>query len=244
MFPLKDDNPTHGPSIVTWTIVGVNVLAWVLVQGAGSGLAVATSVCNYGLIPGELMLRVTPGAGFPMGPELACLMDEGRAPHHLVTSMFLHGGWGHLLGNMWFLYIFGNNIEEAFGHAKFLGFYLLTGLAAAALQVAAEPGSMIPMVGASGAISGVMGAYLLFYPKARVKNLLILGVFITTVNLPAWGMLGYWMAIQLFGGFLSGAGQGGTAYWAHVGGFVAGLLLALPALARVRGAGRWQAELR
>jgi membrane associated rhomboid family serine protease len=132
----------------------------------------------------------------------------------------------HLLGNMWFLWLFGNNIEDSMGHARFLFFYLLCGLTAAGAQIATSPDSAIPMVGASGAISGVMGAYLLLYPKVRVYTLVPLGFFITSLALPAWVMLGYWFVIQFFSGLVSFGGEmGGVAFWAHVGGFVAGIAL-------------------
>jgi membrane associated rhomboid family serine protease len=243
MFPLRDENPTTSPALVTYFLIAINFAVWVFVQGAGGDTAVAASVCNYGLIPGELLLRVEPGTGFALGRELTCLMDAGRAPEHLVTSMFLHGSWGHILGNMWFLFIFGDNVEDAFGHLKFLVFYLLSGVAAAALQVAMEPGSMVPMVGASGAISGVLGAYLVLYPRARVHNLLFLGFYLTTIRLPAWVMLGYWVAIQVLGGLMAESGKGGTAFWAHVGGFGAGLLLGFIFGSRVKRAKRWQLPL-
>ena len=239
MFPLRDDNPTTTPAIVTWAIVAINLAAWIFVQGAGSAEGVSASVCNYGLIPGELLLRVKPGSGFPMGEGMACLMDAGRAPQHLLTSMFLHGSWGHILGNLWFLYIFGNNVEEAFGHVRYAIFYLVSGLAAALLQVFADPGSMIPMVGASGAISGVLGAYLVLYPRARVHNLLFLGFYITTIRLPAWVMLGYWIAIQVLGGMMARAGEGGTAFWAHVGGFAMGIVLGFLFALPIKRARRW-----
>ena len=243
MFPLRDDNPTTTPAFVTYFLIAINISVWVFAQGAGADGAVSASVCNWGLIPGELLLKVEPGSGFAMGKEMACLMDPGRAPEHILTSMFLHGSWGHILGNMWFLFIFGNNIEEAFGHLKFLLFYLISGVAAAALQVAMEPASMIPMVGASGAISGVMGAYLLLYPRARVHNLLFLGFYITTIALPAWVMLGYWMLLQVVGGVVQSGGEGGTAFWAHIGGFAAGLVLGLFAAARVKRRQRWGSPL-
>jgi membrane associated rhomboid family serine protease len=142
--------------------------------------------------------------------------------------MFLHGGWFHLIGNMWFLWIFGNNVEDSMGHARFLVFYLLCGLAAAAVQTATDPQSVIPMVGASGAIGGVMGAYVLLYPRVHVHMLIFLGFFVTTIAVPAIFMLGYWFAVQLLSGWTSiGAEGGGVAFWAHVGGFVAGALLVL-----------------
>jgi membrane associated rhomboid family serine protease len=137
--------------------------------------------------------------------------------------MFLHGGWFHLIGNMWFLWVFGNNVEDSMGHIRFVVFYLLCGLAAAALQVATSPSSAIPMLGASGAIGGVMGAYIVLYPKVRVHMLIFLGFFVTTIAVPAYLMLGYWFLIQLLGGIPSLAREGGgVAFWAHVGGFVAG----------------------
>jgi membrane associated rhomboid family serine protease len=140
--------------------------------------------------------------------------------------MFLHGSWMHLLGNMWFLWLFGNNIEDSMTRPRFIAFYLLSGLAAALLQVATDPASEVPMVGASGAISGVMGAYLVLYPRAQVYTLVPLGFFITTMALPAWVMLLYWAFLQFAGGLTRlGAEGGGVAFWAHVGGFAAGVVL-------------------
>jgi membrane associated rhomboid family serine protease len=141
----------------------------------------------------------------------------------------MHGGWLHIIGNMWFLYIFGDNIEDAMGSARFILFYLACGLAAVVVQMVANPASAIPMVGASGAISGVMGAYIILFPRAPVHMLVFFGFFFTRIVVPAFFMLGYWLLLQLFGGFFSlGAASGGVAFWAHVGGFVAGMLLILP----------------
>jgi membrane associated rhomboid family serine protease len=227
MFPYHDENQTLRPAYVTMLIIAVNVLAWVLVQGAGMPDSVAASVCNLGLVPAELTGSVRPGTAFPMGDGLACVVDPGREPVHLLTSMFLHGSWMHLLGNMWFLWLFGNNVEDAMTRPRFLVFYLTCGLAAALLQIFVSPDSIVPMVGASGAISGVMGAYLVLYPRVRVFTLVPLGFFLTTIALPAWAMLLYWAFLQL----VSGLGtvfverQGGVAFWAHVGGFAAGVLL-------------------
>jgi membrane associated rhomboid family serine protease len=153
--------------------------------------------------------------------------DPGTQAHNLITSMFLHGSWMHLIGNMWFLWLFGNNIEDAMTKPRFLLFYLLCGLAAAGLQVVAQPSSEIPMVGASGAISGVMGAYLVLFPRVRVFTLVTLPpFFVTSVALPAWVMLLYWGFLQFAGGLTSiGAEGGGVAFWAHVGGFLAGVVL-------------------
>ena len=150
------------------------------------------------------------------------MTDPGRAPQHVFTSMFMHGSWAHIIGNMWFLWLFGNNVEDSMGRARFVVFYLLSGVGAAMAQVFADPASIIPMVGASGAISGVMGAYILLFPHVRVYNLVPIGFFITTIALPAWVMLGYWMLLQLLGGFASETG-GGVAFWAHAGGFLVGL---------------------
>ena len=226
MFPYRDENETQRTAIVTLTMIALNVFAWLFVQGAGSTLALAQSVCNFGLIPGELTGSITPGTQFPMGEGLACATDPGRQFSHLLTHMFLHGSWMHLLGNMWFLWLFGNNVEDSMGRLRFIGFYLLCGLAAAAAQIITTPGSAIPMVGASGAISGVMGGYLLLYPTVRVYTLVVLGFFITSMALPAWVMLGYWFLIQFVSGWVSFAGEGGgVAFWAHVGGFVAGIVL-------------------
>ena len=225
MFPYRDENQTQRRSYVTLAVIALNVLAWLLVQGAGAALPLARSICDLGLIPGELTGALPPGTGFPMGEGLVCLTDPGSQPAHLVTSMFLHGSWMHLIGNLWFLWIFGDNVEDSMTRPRFAAFYLLCGLAAALAQVVAGPGSGGPMVGASGAISGVMGAYLVLYPRVRVFALLPLGFFLTTVALPAWAMLVYWVAIQVLSGVASIGQAGGVAFWAHVGGFAAGVIL-------------------
>ena len=213
--------------VVTIAIIAACIAVWVLVQGAGAEAPAAASVCNFGLIPGELTESLRPGTGFRMTEELVCLTDSGPQYLNILTSMFMHGGWMHLLGNMWFLWIFGNNIEDSMGHARFAVYYLLCGVAAALLQVFLSPDSAIPMVGASGAISGVMGAYLILYPRVRVFTLVPIGFFLTSIALPAWTMLLYWIAIQALGGLtgLFAEQQGGVAFWAHIGGFVAGALL-------------------
>jgi len=223
MFPYHDENETERTPIITIALIAICVLAWVIVQGAGSEQAVAESVCNYGLIAGELTGAGTPGQGIPMGEGMLCVVDQGPEYLALFTSMFLHGSWMHLLGNMWFLWLFGNNIEDSMTRPRFIAFYLLCGIAAALLQVFTNPASPIPMIGASGAISGVMGGYLVLYPKVKVYTLVPLGFFATTWAIPAWGMLLYWMALQLLGGL--GAGEGGVAFWAHIGGFLAGVVL-------------------
>jgi membrane associated rhomboid family serine protease len=227
MFPYRDENQTQRTAIVTILIIALNVLVWLLVEGAGTSLAVARAVCDLGLIPGELTLSLPVGSRFPMGDGLVCLTDPGRQVSHIFTSMFLHGSWMHLIGNMWFLWVFGDNIEDSMGRVRFAIFYLLCGVTAALAQVALNPASGVPMVGASGAISGVMGAYLVLYPRVRVFCLLILGFFVTSIALPAWTMLLYWAAIQFVSGLIGLAAQesGGVAFGAHVGGFVAGVIL-------------------
>lgn len=226
MFPYRDENQTQHPSVVTWIVIALNALMWILVQGAGSHFALAKSVCELGLIPGELTLSVPPGTHFPMGGNLVCLTDPGMQVTNVFTSMFLHGSWLHILGNMWFLWIFGNNIEDSMGHLRFVAFYLICGVAAAMAQVIANPASTVPMVGASGAISGVMGGYLILYPRVRVYAIVPLGFFLTSIAMPAWVMLGYWFLIQIFSGMVSFSQEGGgVAFWAHAGGFIAGLVL-------------------
>jgi rhomboid family protein len=226
VFPYHDENETQRPAYVTLALIALCVFTWLFVQGAGSEYPLASSVCNLGLIPGELTGSVRPGTPIPMGEGLVCETDAGPQILNIVTSMFLHGSWMHLLGNMWFLWLFGNNIEDSMTRPRFLVFYVLCGLAAAIAQVLVEPGSPIPMVGASGAISGVMGAYLVLYPRVRVFTLVPLGFIITTIALPAWAMLIYWTVIQVFGGLSRIGGEGGgVAFWAHVGGFLAGVVL-------------------
>lgn len=227
MLPYHDENETQRAPVVTLLLIGLNAAAWLLLQGAGSPVALAASVCDLGLIPGELTGLARPGTALPMGEGLVCLVDPGRQAGNVLSSMFLHGSWAHLLGNMWFLWLFGNNVEDSMTRPRFVLFYLLSGLAAAALQVAAGPASPVPMVGASGAISGVMGGYLLLFPGVRVWTLIPMGIFTRSVALPAWMMLLYWAALQFLGGLSRvGAGaEGGVAFWAHVGGFVAGLAL-------------------
>lgn len=191
---------------------------WVLVEGAGlSPQTLGDSICVLGSIPAEVTGRP---AGWGSGP----CRPGGLGWESLVTSMFLHGSWLHLVGNLWFLWIFGNNVEDSMGHLHFFAFYLVTGVAAALAHVVADPASTVPMVGASGAISAVMGAYLVLYPRARVATLFWIVVFVRVVQLPAWVILGYWFLLQLASTGTAGTG-GGVAYAAHVGGFAAGALL-------------------
>jgi membrane associated rhomboid family serine protease len=226
MFPIRDDNPSILTPYGTYVLIGLNVLVWVFVQGLGAEVPLATSICRLGLVPGELLQTVPVGTIFAVGPNLGCEVTNDPAWYTTITSMFMHGGWMHIIGNMWFLWIFGDNVEDSMGTPRFVFFYLLCGLAAAGLQVATDPDSAVPMVGASGAIGGVMGAYIVLYPRVHVHLLIFLGFFITTVAVPAMFMLGYWILIQFASGLLSaGAEGGGVAFWAHVGGFVGGMLL-------------------
>ncbi len=210
MFPLRDDNPTRHRPYVTVGLIAVCVLAflWQVSQPHQDEI-----VWYFGLIPASLL-----GAG-PFIPGAADPLLT------VFTSMFLHGGWMHLGGNMLFLWIFGNNIEDSSGHVKFLVFYLLCGVGAALAQVASAPLSEIPMIGASGAVSGVLGAYLLLYPRARVSTLVFLGIFVTIIRLRAWVLLGVWFGGQALQAALTPPGSPGVAFVAHVGGFIAGMVL-------------------
>jgi membrane associated rhomboid family serine protease len=226
MFPIRDENPTLRTPVVTLGLIALNALAWVIVQGAGTHPGLAQSVCELGAIPGELTGRAVETV-VRLGRGVSCRLDE-PAWYTLLTSMFLHGGWFHLIGNMWFLWVFGNNVEDSMGRFRFLAFYLLCGLAAVGAQILADPSGPVPMVGASGAIGGVMGAYVLLYPRVAVDLLVVLGFFFTMVRVPAFVMLGYWFVLQILGGLpqLTGV-AGGVAFWAHVGGFLAGMVLCL-----------------
>ncbi len=222
MIPYKDENPTHHIPWVTYGIIVLNVLSWFVLQGMGTAPALAESVCRYGAIPGALL-----------GDPLGLGASEGYCPpvsqgwFEVVSSMFMHGGWLHLIGNMWFLWIFADNIEDALRPFRFIVFYVLGGVAAVAAQVAADPDSMIPMVGASGAIGGIMGAYARLYPRVSVHIAIILGFFVLRRTIPALWMLGIWLALQAVSAFatIQTGQQGGVAFWAHIGGFVAGFLL-------------------
>lgn len=224
MFPLRDENPTLNTSVATFLIIGLNVISWIFIQGLGFNPGLIKSVFNFGIIPGELLGTVEPGTRIPVGQNIVYIIESHRSWATILTSMFMHGGWFHLIGNMWFLAIFGDNIEDVMGRFRFIAFYLLCGIAAAAAQIISDPASPVPMVGASGAISGVMGAYALLFPRAPVHTLIFLGFFITRIVVPAYIMLGYWFFLQLFSGFLGG-GSGGVAVWAHIGGFVAGIVM-------------------
>ncbi len=231
MFPLYDDNPTEIFPLATLLIMGACVAVWVYIQGAGlSPEALQGSVCAFGAIPAEVSAALArsgllEGTGPGYGQGGAGCRLGGLTWGALLTSIFLHGSWLHLIGNLWFLWIFGNNIEDSMGHGRFLLFYLLTGLVAAGSHVASDPTSPIPMVGASGAISAIMGAYLVLYPRARVHTLFIIIIFIRIFPLPAWFFLLYWLLIQVASSAIQGSGGGGVAFWAHIGGFLAGVVL-------------------
>lgn len=215
-----------------YLILGVTWAVWLLVEGAGfDRTLLAARVCELGMVPGELTSRAAIGTAIPIAPGLACVVDD--LPINVLTpltSMFLHGGWWHIIGNSLFLWVFGNNIEDSMGPFRFLAYYLICGLAAAAAHVLLSPTSPVPTVGASGAISGIMGAYLLLYPKSRVNMLFIFIIIIRVIPIPAWLVLLWWFGIQLLTGLpdlgsMSSRVSGGVAVWAHVGGFVAGVVL-------------------
>jgi membrane associated rhomboid family serine protease len=215
-LPLSDDNPTRRTPIVTWAIIAAcfAVFLWQTSLGPRAGQAI---VYSLGVIPAVLF------GSAQLPPDLRLV----PAPVSVVTSMFLHGGWMHLLGNMLYLWIFGNNVEDSMGRGRFVVFYLLCGTAAALVQGLAAPNSEIPMIGASGAIGGVLGAYLMLHPRANVRMLFIILFFIRVISVPAAVVLGLWFVMQ----FISGAttpttsDDGGVAFWAHVGGFLAGAVL-------------------
>ncbi len=226
MFPLRDDNPTRHVPVVTWLLIAANAASWFFVQGIGAEAALAKSVFEFGLIPGELLGGIAPGTQIPVSPKLVYITEASANWSSIFTHMFMHGGWLHLIGNLWFLGVFGNNVEDAMGPFRFTAFYLLCGLCAALAQVITAPASAMPMVGASGAIGGVMGAYAILYPMARVHLLVFLGFFVTTVAVPAFLMLFYWFLLQLSAGLVGGIQ--GVAVWAHVGGFAAGIIFMHP----------------
>jgi membrane associated rhomboid family serine protease len=214
MIPLRDDNPTALKPLVTVTFIVACSLAF-LWQLTLSENALQAALLGLGVTPATLI------GGETLPPELY------RVPPSLtvLTSMFLHGGWMHLIGNMLYLWIFGNNVEDAMGHGHFVVFYVLCGVVAALAQALPNAESTIPMIGASGAISGVLGAYLLLYPHARVLVLLPLGFYSRLIQMPAMFVLGFWFVLQLISSALTPAGAGGVAWGAHIGGFLAGMAL-------------------
>ena len=214
MIPIHDDNPTAKPTYVTWALIGLCILIFIAQYSAAPAVT-QRIVYSFGLIPAVL----NNFASLPLE------VHRVAAEFTVLTSMFLHGGFMHLAGNMLYLWIFGNNVEDCMGHVKFLIFYLLCGAAAAYAQVMFNPDSTIPMVGASGAISGVLGAYLLVYPKAHVLVLIPLGFIMQTIRMPAVVVLSIWFAIQIFSSLNAEPGTPGVAWYAHIGGFIAGCVL-------------------
>jgi len=206
MFPLRDTQRSSTAPVTTGALIAANVLVF-LYEVSLDQYSLNHLLQIYGVVPER----------FPAGLS------------SLFTSMFLHGGWFHLLGNMWFLWIYGDNVEDVMGHGKYLLFYLLCGLAAGLTHVVFNPGSPVPTVGASGAIAGVMGAYMIKFPHSRIITLVFIFVFVTTVEIPAVIILGYWLLLQAVSGFgsiaYSQVSQGGVAWFAHIGGFVAGITL-------------------
>jgi membrane associated rhomboid family serine protease len=232
MIPLRDDNPTLLTPVITVGLIIVNVVVWMYVQGAGmSDELLSSSICQFGTIPAELTGKTGGHEGVQLAEDLPVCMFGGFTWLTLLTSMFMHGGWLHLIGNMWFLWLFGNNIEDSMGHLRFLTFYLIAGLAGAVAHVFTTAGSLIPTVGASGAISGVMGAYLVLYPRVKIETLFVLFIFIRIFPVPAWLVLGEWLLVNLLSSYATpaaaggAASGGGVAFLAHLGGFAAGLLL-------------------
>jgi membrane associated rhomboid family serine protease len=221
MFPLRDHNPSRRTPFVTWGLIAINVAVFLAyARLLGDDAALMRLFGDWAMIPA----RITAGDGYAT----------------ILTSMFLHGGIMHIIGNMLFLFIFGDNMEDSFGHAGFLAFYLAAGVLAALAHVLADPASPVPTVGASGAIAGVMGGYLLLFPKARVDVLVILVVIVRMFALPAWIVLGAWFALQILSGASTQGVGGGVAYWAHAGGFLAGLALTLPTFLRRGAQGFWR----
>jgi membrane associated rhomboid family serine protease len=225
ILPLYDDNPTGRIPLVTYALIAICVGAFLWQLGQDQD-AIAY---GYGMIPAVVFGTAR------LPPDLATVPPWAT----IFTSMFLHSGWLHIGGNMLFLWIFGNNIEDVLGPIRYLLLYLLSGVAAALCQALADPASTAPMLGASGAIAGVLGAYLLLYPYANVHVLVLIIIIVRIVTVPAWIMLGLWFAAQLLSGLLSeSGGPGGVAFWAHVGGFVTGVALLF--LMRPRGMELWR----
>jgi hypothetical protein len=213
MIPLRDENPSRSPPVVTRLLVALNVVVFLFQLLLGADLLAFLS--EWALVPARLTLALRYGEEPLTGPGVT-----------LLTSMFLHGGWLHLVGNLWYLWIFGDNVEDRMGHVRFLLFYLLTGAVAGLLHSLTNPASRLPTVGASGAIAGVLGAYLVAFPRARIVTLLPIFPFFQVVALPAAIVLGLWFVLQFFSGAaaLLVPTAGGVAWWAHIGGFVSGVL--------------------
>ncbi len=221
MIPIRDDTPRFSTPYVTYFIIALNMVVFLfeLSVGAQSHRALNGLIYQFGVVPVHFE-RALAGASKLSLPALSLT---------ILTSMFLHGGWLHIIGNMWFLWIFGDNIEDYIGHFPYLLFYLVSGFVAAVSQILLNVGSQVPIIGASGAIAGVMGAYFVLYPRARVLTLVPLIIFFTFWWLPAWIFLGVWFVFQFLSGTATSIADtshsGGVAFWAHVGGFVTGIVL-------------------
>jgi membrane associated rhomboid family serine protease len=238
VFPLKDNIPTRRFPVLTVALILANVVMFVVFQNAGVGFGGASvsesRVIEYGAIPYEVSHPgeqcIPRGRGIACGPEAQAerIVGQDLAPTWLtvLTSMFMHGGLLHIGGNMLFLWIFGNNIEDSMGRVRFLLFYVLGGVAALAAQTFFDPDAAVPTIGASGAVAAVLGGYALLYPRARVITVIFIIIFFQFIELPAMIVLGLWFLLQLFYGTseLAGGAAGGVAYWAHIGGFVFGLV--------------------
>lgn len=214
MIPLRDVNPSRTRPFVTYTLIVLNVLAFFIELLLGREMN--EFIFAFGVVPARVLHDI----------EMQQLHFSTLFP--FLSSMFLHGGWMHLIGNMLFLHVFGDNVEDRFGHGRFLGFYLFAGFAAASAQIVMNPSSGIPMIGASGAIAGVLGAYILMFPRAKVSTLIPIVVFFQIVELPAFIFLGIWFAMQMLSGVLSlgiAGDAGGVTWWAHIGGFAAGVIM-------------------
>lgn len=214
MFPLHDDNPTEINPVITIGLIVICVLVYLWQTSLGQELS-QMMIYSLGVIPAVLLNST----------ELSSDLYILPAELTILTSMFMHGGFFHLAGNMLYLWIFGNNVEDSMGHFRFIIFYLLCGTAAALTQAFIDPASEIPMIGASGAISGVLGAYLLLYPHAKVLVIIPIIVFIQTFRIPAMFVLIFWFLMQLLSSSTAVSGEGGTAWWAHIGGFITGMVL-------------------
>jgi membrane associated rhomboid family serine protease len=235
MIPLKDDTPRYSTPVVNYFLIAANVAVF-LFESSLDRSSEAEFIGVFGLIPARVaaVLNLTTSHAHTLGHAISPIF----AFLPILTSMFLHASWMHILFNMWFLWIFGRNIEESLGHFPYLVFYLVCGVTAALAQILADFGSTLPMIGASGAIAGVMGGYFVLYPRARVL-MLVPFLFVFFLWLPAWVVLGYWFVLQFLSGVgtalvVGGRNAGGVAFWAHVGGFVAGVLLVRFFPSRVR----------
>jgi membrane associated rhomboid family serine protease len=225
MIPIRDTIHSRSFPIITWLLVIANVLVFVLVELPLGQAQLERLIATFGVTPNLCAAPVLQGIASTSVPGLNVLFQGCAVP--LFTSMFLHGGWLHIIGNMWVLLIFGDNVEDRMGSGRFLVFYLVCGILSGLTQSFIAPASQVPAVGASGAIAGVLAAYLVFFPSARVVTLIPLFILPWFVNIPAWIFIVIWFGLQFFNGVLSlgAVSAGGVAYWAHIGGFIGGLLL-------------------